>query len=77
MFRDVMVVKVDIFKGFLIDGYFREVKQGEEFEQRVRCNLVGVVTWGGLWGGQAEVVVMGRERLIGAGGVGGGWTEIR
>ena len=77
MLRDAMVAKVDTSKGFLIDGYPREVKQGEEFEQRVRCNLVGAVTWGGLWGGQAEAAVMGRERLIGAGGAGGGWTETR
>lgn len=41
MLRDAMVAKVDISKGFLIDGYPREVQQGEEFEQRVRHNLVG------------------------------------
>lgn len=41
MLRDAMVAKVDTSKGFLIDGYPREVQQGEEFEQRVRCNLGG------------------------------------
>lgn len=41
MLRDAMVAKVDISKGFLIDGYPREVRQGEEFEQRVRRDLVG------------------------------------
>uniref|UniRef100_A0A8C4MRU9 Adenylate kinase 1 n=1 Tax=Equus asinus TaxID=9793 RepID=A0A8C4MRU9_EQUAS len=35
MLRDAMVAKVDTSKGFLIDGYPREVKQGEEFEQRI------------------------------------------
>nr|KAF6482966.1 adenylate kinase 1 [Rousettus aegyptiacus] len=35
MLRDAMVAKVDISKGFLIDGYPREVRQGEEFEQRI------------------------------------------
>ncbi|XP_039717526.1 adenylate kinase isoenzyme 1 isoform X1 [Pteropus medius] len=35
MLRDAMVAKVDISKGFLIDGYPREVQQGEEFEQRI------------------------------------------
>lgn len=36
MLRDAMVAKVDSSKGFLIDGYPREVQQGEEFERRVR-----------------------------------------
>lgn len=40
MLRDAMMAKVDTSKGFLIDGYPREVQQGEEFEQRVRHNLV-------------------------------------
>lgn len=35
MLRDAMLAKVDTSKGFLIDGYPREVKQGEEFERRV------------------------------------------
>ena len=35
MLRDAMVAKVDPSKGFLIDGYPREVQQGEEFERRV------------------------------------------
>uniref|UniRef100_M3YQ45 Adenylate kinase 1 n=1 Tax=Mustela putorius furo TaxID=9669 RepID=M3YQ45_MUSPF len=34
MLRDAMVAKVDTSKGFLIDGYPREVQQGEEFERR-------------------------------------------
>lgn len=41
MLRDAMVAKVDTSKGFLIDGYPREVQQGEEFERRVRRNLLG------------------------------------
>ncbi|VCX30558.1 unnamed protein product, partial [Gulo gulo] len=41
MLRDAMVAKVDTSKGFLIDGYPREVQQGEEFERRVRhCGQV-------------------------------------
>lgn len=36
MLRDAMLAKVDSSNGFLIDGYPREVKQGEEFEKRVR-----------------------------------------
>ncbi|KAB0406877.1 hypothetical protein E2I00_002006, partial [Balaenoptera physalus] len=35
MLRDAMVAKVDTSKGFLIDGYPREVRQGEEFERRI------------------------------------------
>ncbi|XP_036185468.1 adenylate kinase isoenzyme 1 isoform X1 [Myotis myotis] len=35
MLRDAMMAKVDTSKGFLIDGYPREVQQGEEFEQRI------------------------------------------
>uniref|UniRef100_A0A4X1U412 Adenylate kinase 1 n=1 Tax=Sus scrofa TaxID=9823 RepID=A0A4X1U412_PIG len=35
MLRDAMVAKVDTSKGFLIDGYPREVKQGEEFERKI------------------------------------------
>lgn len=35
MLRDAMVAKADVSKGFLIDGYPREVKQGEEFEKKV------------------------------------------
>lgn len=30
-----MIAKADVSKGFLIDGYPREVKQGEEFEKKV------------------------------------------
>lgn len=36
MLRDAMVAKADVSKGFLIDGYPREVKQGVEFEKKVR-----------------------------------------
>lgn len=36
MIKDAMIAKVDVSKGFLIDGYPREVKQGEEFEKKVR-----------------------------------------
>ncbi|MGH0119883.1 UNVERIFIED_CONTAM: hypothetical protein FKN15_059264 [Acipenser sinensis] len=35
MLKDAMIAKVDISKGFLIDGYPREVKQGEEFEKKI------------------------------------------
>jgi len=35
MLRDAMVAKVDTSKGFLIDGYPREVQQGEEFELKI------------------------------------------
>lgn len=40
MLRDAMVAKADVSKGFLIDGYPREVKQGEEFEKKVRADAV-------------------------------------
>ncbi|XP_009694122.1 PREDICTED: adenylate kinase isoenzyme 1, partial [Cariama cristata] len=36
MLRDAMVAKADVSKGFLIDGYPREGKQGEEFEKKGR-----------------------------------------
>ncbi|XP_033851173.1 adenylate kinase isoenzyme 1 isoform X3 [Acipenser ruthenus] len=35
MLKDAMIAKVDVSKGFLIDGYPREVKQGEEFEKKI------------------------------------------
>ncbi|XP_041049401.1 adenylate kinase isoenzyme 1-like isoform X3 [Carcharodon carcharias] len=35
MLKDAMIAKADVSKGFLIDGYPREVKQGEEFEKRI------------------------------------------
>lgn len=35
MLREAMIAKLDTSKGFLIDGYPREVKQGEEFEQKI------------------------------------------
>ncbi|XP_005993331.1 adenylate kinase isoenzyme 1 isoform X4 [Latimeria chalumnae] len=35
MLKDAMVAKADSSKGFLIDGYPREVKQGEEFEKKI------------------------------------------
>nr|KAF6283027.1 adenylate kinase 1 [Pipistrellus kuhlii] len=34
MLRDAMMAVVETSKGFLIDGYPREVQQGEEFERR-------------------------------------------
>lgn len=40
MLRDAMVAKADVSKGFLIDGYPREVKQGEEFEKKVRAHAM-------------------------------------
>lgn len=40
MLRDAMVAKADVSKGFLIDGYPREVKQGEEFEKKVRAGTM-------------------------------------
>lgn len=36
MIKDAMIAKADVSKGYLIDGYPREVKQGEEFEKKVR-----------------------------------------
>ncbi|XP_063288650.1 adenylate kinase isoenzyme 1 [Pelobates fuscus] len=35
MLRDAMIAKADVSKGFLIDGYPREVKQGVEFEKKI------------------------------------------
>ncbi|XP_048414902.2 adenylate kinase isoenzyme 5-like isoform X1 [Stegostoma tigrinum] len=35
MLKEAMIAKADVSKGFLIDGYPREVKQGEEFEKRI------------------------------------------
>lgn len=40
MIRDAMIAKADVSKGFLIDGYPREVKQGEEFEKKVGEGLM-------------------------------------
>lgn len=39
MIRDAMIAKADVSKGFLIDGYPREVKQGEEFEKKVMMHI--------------------------------------
>ncbi|XP_026550263.1 adenylate kinase isoenzyme 1-like, partial [Notechis scutatus] len=36
MLRDAMLAKADQSKGYLIDGYPREVNQGVEFEKKVR-----------------------------------------
>lgn len=38
MILDAMVAKAEASKGYLIDGYPREVKQGEEFEKKVRTS---------------------------------------
>lgn len=35
MLRDAMIAKADSSKGYLIDGYPREVNQGVEFEKKV------------------------------------------
>ncbi|XP_048844285.1 adenylate kinase 5, like [Brienomyrus brachyistius] len=35
MLKDAMIAKADVSKGFLIDGYPREVKQGQEFEKKI------------------------------------------
>ncbi|KAM4695811.1 adenylate kinase isoenzyme 1 isoform 1-T1 [Rhinophrynus dorsalis] len=35
MLKEAMIAKADTSKGFLIDGYPREVKQGEEFEKKI------------------------------------------
>lgn len=40
MIRDTMIAKADVSKGFLIDGYPREVKQGEEFEKKVMVHVI-------------------------------------
>ena len=36
LLKEAMVSKVDSSKGFLIDGYPRELDQGTRFEQEVR-----------------------------------------
>lgn len=48
MIKDAMIAKADVSKGYLIDGYPREVKQGEEFEKKVgegrmRCWVGSVI----------------------------------
>lgn len=35
MLKDAMIAQSDKAKGFLIDGYPREVRQGEEFEKKI------------------------------------------
>ncbi|XP_048368197.1 adenylate kinase isoenzyme 1 isoform X1 [Sphaerodactylus townsendi] len=35
MLKEAMIAKADSSKGYLIDGYPREVKQGEEFEKKI------------------------------------------
>uniref|UniRef100_A0A8C4T0L1 Adenylate kinase 1 n=1 Tax=Erpetoichthys calabaricus TaxID=27687 RepID=A0A8C4T0L1_ERPCA len=35
MLKDAMIAKADSSAGYLIDGYPREVKQGEEFEKKI------------------------------------------
>uniref|UniRef100_A0A8C9V3P6 Adenylate kinase isoenzyme 1 n=1 Tax=Scleropages formosus TaxID=113540 RepID=A0A8C9V3P6_SCLFO len=35
MIKEAMIAKADTSKGFLIDGYPREVRQGEEFEKKI------------------------------------------
>jgi len=35
MIKDAMIAAADKSKGYLIDGYPREVKQGEEFEKKI------------------------------------------
>lgn len=39
MIKDAMIAKADVSKGFLIDGYPREVQQGEEFEKKVMFHV--------------------------------------
>lgn len=65
MLRDAMLAKVDSSNGFLIDGYPREVKQGEEFEQKVRPLTgcwpgAGLQPGGGDDGGGVYSVKVGR-----------------
>jgi len=41
MLRDSMADALKTSKGYLIDGYPREVKQGEEFEKKIReCTML-------------------------------------
>jgi len=41
MLRDAMADAIKTSKGYLIDGYPREVKQGEEFEKKIRdCTML-------------------------------------
>merc|ERR1719184_364835 len=35
MIKEAMIAKADVSKGYLIDGYPREVVQGEEFEKKI------------------------------------------
>nr|XP_033816098.1 adenylate kinase isoenzyme 1 isoform X2 [Geotrypetes seraphini]XP_033816099.1 adenylate kinase isoenzyme 1 isoform X2 [Geotrypetes seraphini] len=35
MLKEAMIAKADVSKGFLIDGYPREIKQGEQFEKKI------------------------------------------
>lgn len=44
MIKEAMIAKVDVSKGFLIDGYPREVKQGEEFEKKVGAGMWPLVS---------------------------------
>ena len=37
MIKDAMIAKASTSKGFLIDGYPRQVDQGIEFENQVTC----------------------------------------
>lgn len=45
MIRDAMIAKADVSKGFLIDGYPREVKQGEEFEKKVMVHIIYIYVY--------------------------------
>uniref|UniRef100_A0ACB8F0D8 Adenylate kinase isoenzyme 1 n=1 Tax=Sphaerodactylus townsendi TaxID=933632 RepID=A0ACB8F0D8_9SAUR len=42
MLKEAMIAKADSSKGYLIDGYPREVKQGEEFEKKTRVIADGI-----------------------------------
>lgn len=50
MIKDAMIAKADVSKGFLIDGYPREVKQGEEFEKKVGGGVLSFLFFPFGWG---------------------------
>ena len=45
MLKDAMLSKIKTSKGFLIDGYPRQVDQGIEFEKQVNLNRLKLLSW--------------------------------
>lgn len=52
MIKDAMIAKADVSKGFLIDGYPREVKQGEEFEKKVGDDMLACSSYNSHYNGK-------------------------